>query len=131
MKTNDMSKELGLFSVTVYIQWYQFIIVQVNLSTPYNQVTSNFMLGLKSLHLNLLNIVTLLTLNVVIGDHPTRLKKISTILKSKFSKSTLKETGLLLSQLSVPYKKLSQIIHQRFLLVLIPRLKVMAIKGPM
>ena len=43
METRDMPKKLGLFyvdllSVTLYIQWEQFIIVQVTIPTPYNQV---------------------------------------------------------------------------------------------
>ena len=65
------------------------------------------MLDLKSLGLNLLNIVTLLTLKFIIGDHPNRLKTISTIFKSKLSKSTLKETGIFLSQFSVHYQSKS------------------------
>ena len=86
------------------IQWDQFIIVHVTLPTPSHQVPSNFMLAFKILHLNLLNIVTLLTLKVVLGDQPTRLKK-STIFISKLSNSTLTEIGILLSQLSVHLKK--------------------------
>ena len=75
-----MPKELGLFyavslTVQLYIQWEQFIILQVTLPTPCHQVPSNFMLAFKRLHLNLLNIVTLLTLKVVLGDHHTNLKK--------------------------------------------------------
>ena len=49
---------------------------------PSNTISSGalkFYIGLKMLHLNLLNIVTLLTLNVVLGDHPTRLATILTI----------------------------------------------------
>ena len=44
----------------------------------YNTISSGalkFMLDFKRLRLNILNIVTLLTLNLVLGDHPTRLKK--------------------------------------------------------
>ena len=91
IETRDMPKELLLFyvsllTVTLYIQWYQFIIVQVTLTTPSHQDLSNFMLSFKRLRLNLLNIVTLLTVRVVFGDHPTRIKTISTIFKSKFVK---------------------------------------------
>ena len=76
-----MPNGLGLFyvdflNVTLYIQWDQFIIVQVTLTTPSHQVPSNFILGFKMLRLNLLNIVTLLTLKVVLRDHPNRLNKI-------------------------------------------------------
>ena len=79
-----MPKELGLFcfaflTVPLYIQWEQFIIFQFTLPTPSNQVPSNFMFAFKRLRLNLLNIVTLLTLKVVIGDHPTRPKNINYI----------------------------------------------------
>ena len=85
-----MPKELRLFyvaylTVTLYTQWDQLIIFQVNLPTPSYPVPSNFMLTFKRLRLNVLNIVTLLTLNIVLVDHPTRLKTISTIFKSKFS----------------------------------------------
>ena len=80
MKTRDTPKELGLFyvifqTVTLYILWDQFINVQVTLTTPSHQVPLHFMVVLKRLHLNLLKIVTLLTLKVVLGDHPTRLKQ--------------------------------------------------------
>ena len=81
METRDMPNELGLFyvaflTVRLYIQLDQFIIVQVTLPTLYHQVPSSFILVLKRLHLNLLNIATLLTLKVVLGDHSTRLKKV-------------------------------------------------------
>ena len=56
------------------------------------------------LHLNIFNIVTLLTLEVVIGDNHTRLKKILTIFNSKFSGSTLTETRILLYQLYVDFQ---------------------------
>ena len=59
-----MPNELGLFyvallTVPLYIQWDQLIIVEITLPTPSYQVTSNFMLDLKRLRLNLLNILTL------------------------------------------------------------------------
>ena len=70
METLDIPKELGLFYVTflnvpLYIQWDQFIIFQVTLPTPYQQVPSNFMLAFKRLCLNLLNIVYFLNLKVL------------------------------------------------------------------
>ena len=46
---------------------------------PYNTNSLGalkFMLFFKRLHMNLLNVVILLTLKVVFGDHPTRLKTI-------------------------------------------------------
>ena len=81
MKKRDMPKELGLFyvfflTVPLYIQWYQFIIFHITLPIPSHRVPSNFMLVFKILHLNLLNIVTFLTLKVVLGYHPTRLATI-------------------------------------------------------
>ena len=86
-----MPKELGLFyvvflTVPLYIQWDHFIIFQVNSPTPSHQVPSNFILVFKALRLNLLNIVTLFTLKIVLGDHPTRLKTVLTIFKYKFVK---------------------------------------------
>ena len=120
-----------LLTVSLYIQWDKFIIVQVTVSTPSNQVTSNFMLDFKRLRLNLLNILTLLTLKINIGDHNTRLTTIQTISKSKISKSTLTETGILFSQLSIHLKKtLSQIIHHRFFHVSLTRLKPTVRKLP-
>ena len=66
METKDMLKGLGLFyvaflTVWLYIQSDQFIIVQVTLPTQYHQVPSIFILVSRKLHLNLLNIVILLT----------------------------------------------------------------------
>ena len=63
-------------TVTLYFRREQFIIVYVTLPTPYHQVPSNFMLVFKNLHLELLNIVTLLTLKVVLGYYPNRIKTI-------------------------------------------------------
>ena len=135
-ETRCMPKQLGLFyvaflTVPVYIQWEQFIIFQVAVPTPSHQVPSNFMLDFKMLRLNLLNIVTLLTLKVVLLDHSTRLKTISTIFKYKFSNSTLKATGILLSQLPVSYQiiYISQLIHKSFGNVYIAGLKKMERKG--
>ena len=86
-----------------------------------------FYIGLKRLHLNLLNIVTLLTLKVVLGDHHTRLTTILSIFNSKLSRSILADTRIFLSQLSMELKKtLSKIINQRFSHVSITRLKRMA-----
>ena len=70
-----MLKELGLFyavflTFPLYTQWGHFITVQVTLTTPSHQVPSNFMLDFKRLHLNLLNIVNLLTLRVVLRKSP-------------------------------------------------------------
>ena len=92
-----MTKELGLLyvvflTVRLYIQLDQFNIVQVTVPTLYHQVPSSFILVLRRLHLNLLNIVTLLTLKVVFGDHPTRIATILTIFNSKLSRSILTET---------------------------------------
>ena len=91
---------------------------QVTLPTPSHHVTSNFMLAFKKLRQNLLNIVTLLTLKVVLGYHSTRLKTILTIFKSKLSKSTLTDTGILLYQLSVYFQnKISLRLFISFLVV--------------
>ena len=110
METRDMPKELGLFYasfliVTLFIQWDQFIIFLVTLPTPSHQVPWNFMLSFKRLCLNLLNIVNLLIFKVVLNNYLNRLKTVSTIFKSKFSNSTVRETGILFSQLSMHLKK--------------------------
>ena len=109
IETRYMPKELGLFyvaflTVLLYIQLDQFIIVQVTLPTLYHQLPSSFILVFKRLHLNLLNILTLLTLRVVIGYHPTRLATILTIFNSKLSRSILTEIRIFLSQLSVDFQ---------------------------
>ena len=54
--------------------------------------------------MNLLNIVTLLNIKVVIGDHPIKLATILTIFNLKLSKSILIERIILLSQLSVDFQ---------------------------
>ena len=79
-----------------------------------------------------MNIVTLFNLKVVLGDHPIRFTIILTIFNKKFSISILTETRILLSQLSVDFKKtLSRLIHHRFGHVSITRLKQIARKGLM
>ena len=130
-----MLKELGLFyvaflTVTLYIQLDQFIIVQVTLPTLYPQVPSRFILVLRKLHLNLLNIVTLLNLKVVLGDHPNRLSIILTIFNSKFVKiNPHRDKNLVVPTVcGLSKKNLSLMIHQRFGHVSITRLKRMARK---
>ena len=78
-ETHEMPKKLGLFyvdflTVPSYIQWDQFIIVQVTLPTQSHWVPSTVMLVFKSLHLNLFNVVIFLTFKVIFGDHPTILE---------------------------------------------------------
>ena len=122
METQDMPKELGLFYVALltfrlYIQLDQFIIVQVTLPKIYNQVPSSFMLVFKRLYLNLLNIVTLLTIKVVLGDRHTRLTTILTIFNSNFSGSILTKRIILLSQLSVDFQ--NKLSLNLFIIVLV------------
>ena len=62
---------------------------QVTLPTPSHQMPSNYMLDFKILRLNLLKILTLLTIKDVLGDHLFRFKIILTIFKSKLSKSNI------------------------------------------
>ena len=132
METRDITKELGLFYVSflpvwLHVQLDQFIIFQVTLPTLYHQVPSIFILVFKRLHKNLLNVVTLLTLKVVLGDHHTRITTILTTFNSKLSRSILTETRILFSQLPVDFpKKIYQLIHQLFGRVSITRLKIMA-----
>ena len=101
----------------MYPVW-KFIIFQVTPTTPYHQGISSCMLDLKRLDINLLNILILLTLKVVPRYHPTRLKTILTIFKYKLSNSTLKETVILLSQMSVQFQNnISLILLIRFLVM--------------
>ena len=123
METREMLKELGSFyvafrTVQLYTHLEQFIIVQVTLPTLYHQVPSSLIFIFKRLRLNLLNIVTFLTLKVVLGDHPNRPATILTIFNSKLSRSILTETRILLSQLSVDFQnKLSLNLFIRVLVV--------------
>ena len=109
MVKQDMTKELGLFyaaflTVPFYNQWDQFIIFQVALPTPSHQGTSKFMLDFIRLRLNHLNILTCLTLRIILVYQPNRIKTISTIFKYKFSNSSLTETLILLSQRSAHFQ---------------------------
>ena len=133
-----MPKDLGLFyvslpTVTLYIQWEQFIIFQFTLPTPSHQVPSNFMLDFKTLGLNLLNILTLSTLKFVLGDHPTRLKKILTISKQKFFRvNSHRDRNIVVTNFfTLSKQNTSKLIHQNFVHVYITRLKKMSRKGVM
>ena len=123
METRDMPKEFVLYYVALltlrlYNHLDQFIIFQVTLPALQHQVPSSFILVLNRLHLNLLNIVTFLTLNVVIGYHPTRLTTILNIFNSKLSISIIAETRILFSQLSVDFQnKLSLYLFIIFLVI--------------
>ena len=71
MATWEIPKELGSFYVVslivpFYIQWYQFITVQVTLTILSNWETLNVMLVLKMLRLNLFNIGILWNLNAIL-----------------------------------------------------------------
>ena len=103
-----MPKELGslyfvFLTITLYISWDQFIIVQLTLPSPSNWVPSKFMLVFKRLYLNLLKIVTLLTSKIVLSDYPRDSKQFRLSSNKFLSKSTLKERRILLFQLSVTY----------------------------
>ena len=87
---------------------------------PSNTISSGdlkFMLVFKRLCLNLFNIVTLLTLNIVLGYHHTRLTTILTIFDSKWSRSILIYTRVLLSQLSVDFQ--NKISLNLFIIILV------------
>ena len=87
---------------------------------PSNTISSGdlkFYVGFQKLLLNLLNIVTLLTLKVILVDHPTRLKTILSIFKCKLSKSTLAKIIIFLSQLSVHFQ--NKISISLFIIVLV------------
>ena len=75
---------------------------------PSNTISSgalNFYIGFLKVTSEPLECCDFLTLRVVLGDHPTRLKPILTIFNSKLSRSILIETIIFLSQLSVDLKK--------------------------
>ena len=106
MTTWDMPKGLGLFYVIfltdpLYVQWGNFITVQVTLKIPSHLVPLNFLLGFKILRLNLLNIVIFLTLWAVLGGQPPRIRTIWTIFNLIFSMSTLKLIYILWFQMYV------------------------------
>ena len=63
----------------------------------------------KMLHLNLLNILIMLTLKVVLGYPPIILGTIYTISKPNILNSTLKETSILWFQLYVAYQNIISI----------------------
>ena len=129
METRDMHKELVLFYVTylnvpLYIQWDQFIIVQVTLPTPSHQVPSNYILDWKRFSLNLLNVVTLLTLKVILRDHPTRLKKYWLYSNRNCQSQPSKIQEYCCPNCLCTIKtKLSQLIYQRFGRIYNSRLK--------
>ena len=107
-----MPKKLGLFYVAfltspLYIKWYQFIIFQATLPTPSHKMPSNFMLVFKRLRLKILNIVTLLTLRVVLGDHPTGQKNIDYLQIYIFQIQPLKRQEYFCPKFLCPIKKKS------------------------
>ena len=120
MEIWDMPNNLGLFRVVLLTvplyNWQEhFIIVQVTLPTPYHWVLSNFELVFISFHLNLLNIVTLFTLKVVLGDHPIRQKNFDylQILVIKFN-SQINSNVVVPTVCDLLKQNIYQIIHQLF-----------------
>ena len=115
----------------IYIHLGQFIIFQVTLPTLYHQVPSSFILILKMIHLNLLKIVTLLTLKVVLGDQHTRLTTIFDYLHLEIVKiNPYRDNNIVVPTVyGISKQAPSQLIHQRFGHVSITRLKLMARKG--
>ena len=115
---------------SIIIHLDQFIILHFTLPTPSHKVPSNFMLDFKRLCLNLLSIVILLTLKVVLGDHPTRLKTILTIFKYKFVKvNSHRDSNIVVPTVyALSRQNLTQTIYQFFCHVSITRLKIMARK---
>ena len=132
-----MPKELGLFYVALitfklYIQRDQFIILQANLQIPSHQMPSNFMLVFKRLHMNLLNILPFLTLKVVIGYHPTRLKNTDYLHINFFKFNSQRNRNIIFQTVHALSKQNpSHIMHQRFYHIYITRLKLMTRKGLM
>ena len=138
METQDMPKEMRLFyvillTVSLYIWWYQFIIVQVTLPTPSHQVPSNFMRVFKRLHLNLLNIVNFVDPQGRSWRSPYQTQKNYNIFKNKFVKVNPQRNRNVFvpTVCTISKQNLSQLINKRFGHVSISRLKLMARKGLM
>ena len=107
-ETRDMSKELGLFyviflTVTLYIKWDQFIIVQVTLPTSSHQVPSNFMLVKKSYIWNPWVLWLCWPSRSFLEITLTDSNKSRPSSDIKFPNTNIKETGILLLQLYVTY----------------------------
>ena len=116
-----MPKELRLFyaslpNVQLYIQLDHFIIVQVTLPALSNQVNSNFMLVLKRLHLNLLNIVALLTFKVVLRRSPYQTQKNLDYLQIEIVKvNPHRDKNIVVPTVcGLSKENISQLIHQLF-----------------
>ena len=131
----EPAQEIGIIyfnlrTVTLYTQWYQFIIVQVTLPIPSHWVTSNFILVFKRLHLNILNIVILYTLKLVPVDHPSRLKKNIILSSNQNYQNQPLQKQIYFGSNCLCYLKsnISHFIYQLFDHVLITRLRWMARK---
>ena len=128
METRDMPKELGLFYVAppniwLYIQLDYFIISQFTLTTLSHQVPSNFILMLKRLNVNLLNIVTFWPSRSFLEI--TRIDSKQSWLSSNriFKVNNNREKTIVIPTVCGIKKKASQLVYHSFGHVSITRLK--------
>ena len=121
-----------LLTFTLYIQWYQFIIFQVTLTTPSHQVLSSYMLVFKILHLNLL-IVVIFYPQVGSWISPYQTQNNIDYLQIKiFKVKHQRNRNILVSTVCALSKQnLPRFIHQRCGCVSISSLKPIARKGLM
>ena len=136
IEKQEMTKGLGLFyvallTVPLYTQLEQFIIVQVTLPTLSYQATTNFMLVLKRLHLNLLNICDFFD---PLGcswrpTYPTH-NNIDYLQLENFKNNPHRDKNIVVRTVcGISKQTLSQIILQSFWSCIYTRLKQMPIKG--
>ena len=110
METRDMPKELGLLYVDLltgrlYIQLDQFIIVQVILPTLYHQMPSIFILVFKVYIWTSWTLWLCWTSESLLDITLPHLQQSWLSSTRNLSRSILRETRILLSQLSVDFKK--------------------------
>ena len=132
METRYMPKELGLFydvllTVPLYIWWDQFIMFQLNITTPSHEVPSNFMLDFKRLRLWLCwPSSPLLGITLPESKHSGLSSKRNFLSHPSRNRIIVVPTVYLLSK-----ENISQLIYQRFGNVSITRLKKIARTGLM
>ena len=79
--------------------------------------------------MNILNIVTLLTPKVIIGDHPTRQKNVYYLKIKNFKVNPQRNRNISVPTVCDPLNVFSQLSHQKFVHVSIVRIKVTTRKG--
>ena len=133
-----MPKELGLFyfiflTAPLYIQWDQFIIIQVTLPTTSNQVPSNIMFVLQNVSSEPIEHCDFVDPQGHFGRPPYQTRNNLDYLQIEMIKvNPQRNRNIVVPTLVVISKyNLSQIIHQSFVHVSINRLIRMTRKGLM